>query len=143
MKLAFSVPGLPVAQPRQRTRVVAAGGRTFAQNYTPARDPVNAFKASIRLALASTYQGAPLQGPVALVVKLIFPRPQAMVWKSRPMPRALKTTKPDWDNCGKAISDALNGLAWVDDAQVAMSFVQKWIAAGDEQAHAEIEVETL
>lgn len=28
------------------------------------------------------------------------------------------TGKPDWDNTGKLISDALNGILWVDDAQV-------------------------
>lgn len=35
------------------------------------------------------------------------------------------TTKPDWDNVGKIVCDALNGLAWHDDAQVVEAFVEK------------------
>lgn len=33
--------------------------------------------------------------------------------------------KPDWDNIGKGISDALNGIAWKDDSQVYWSNVKK------------------
>ncbi len=28
------------------------------------------------------------------------------------------TKKPDWDNIGKIVTDALNGIAWHDDAQI-------------------------
>ena len=30
----------------------------------------------------------------------------------------IATKKPDWDNIGKAVSDALNGIAYKDDKQV-------------------------
>ena len=33
--------------------------------------------------------------------------------------------KPDWDNIGKLICDALNGVAYTDDAHVVMGGVQK------------------
>lgn len=57
--ITFTVPAVPVAQPRQRMRVVQThGGKTFAQNYTPVRDPVNAYKASCREAAANVYTGA-------------------------------------------------------------------------------------
>ena len=35
-------------------------------------------------------------------------------------------TRPDCDNCGKIILDALNGLAWTDDARVWELTVRKW-----------------
>ena len=35
------------------------------------------------------------------------------------------TVKPDWDNIGKIISDALNGIAYKDDAQVVSCTVEK------------------
>ena len=34
-------------------------------------------------------------------------------------------TKPDWDNIGKIIADALNGVAWHDDAQITQATVHK------------------
>ena len=36
------------------------------------------------------------------------------------------TFKPDWDNIGKLVSDALNGLAWKDDSQVVKADISKW-----------------
>ena len=35
------------------------------------------------------------------------------------------TKKPDWDNIGKLVTDALNGIAWHDDAQIVKSTVIK------------------
>jgi Holliday junction resolvase RusA-like endonuclease len=38
----------------------------------------------------------------------------------------------DWDNMGKSIGDALNGLCWHDDNQVVDGGVRKWVhAPGD------------
>ena len=34
-------------------------------------------------------------------------------------------TKPDWDNIGKIIADAFNGVAWHDDAQITQATVHK------------------
>ncbi len=141
--IQFTVPGLPVAQPRQRHRVVAAGGRTFTQNYTPKGDPVNTYKAAIQLAASVVYKTAPITGPVAVTLLFLFPRPKSMVWARRPMPRAHKATKPDIENVAKAVLDALTGQLWVDDAQVASLSVVKLIAAGDEQPHTFISIERL
>lgn len=33
--------------------------------------------------------------------------------------------KPDWDNAGKLVSDALNGIAYADDSQITLSTVRK------------------
>ncbi|MBQ7445956.1 MAG: RusA family crossover junction endodeoxyribonuclease [Clostridia bacterium] len=35
------------------------------------------------------------------------------------------TKKPDWDNIGKIVTDALNGIAWHDDAQIVDARVTK------------------
>lgn len=141
--ISFSVPGLPVAQPRQRHRIVAAHGRQFTQNYTPAKAPVNAFKAAVRDAAARVYGGPPLQGAIRLHLTFLFPRPKALIWKSRPMSRVPKVSKPDWDNLGKSVCDALTGLLWGDDAQVFCPWVEKWIAAGDEQPRTLVCVEEV
>ena len=36
------------------------------------------------------------------------------------------TTKPDWDNLGKLVSDALNGVAYDDDKRVVDARVRKF-----------------
>ena len=39
--------------------------------------------------------------------------------------QVVPVVKPDWDNVGKIICDALNGVAWNDDAQVTQATVRK------------------
>lgn len=35
------------------------------------------------------------------------------------------TKKPDWDNIGKIICDALNGIAYADDSQIVLGQMVK------------------
>ena len=37
--------------------------------------------------------------------------------------------KPDWDNVAKAITDSLNGIVYVDDAQIVSVYVSKRYSA--------------
>lgn len=140
----FTVPAVPVAQPRQRHRVVRThGGKVFAHNYTPTQDPVNAFKAAVQVAASKAYAGAPLQGPLSLSLLLLLPRPKSLCWKTRPMPRQYHQGRPDADNFAKSVKDALNQILWRDDGQISHLDVLKFIAAGDESPHAEIIVSKL
>ncbi len=34
--------------------------------------------------------------------------------------------RPDWDNIGKIVSDALNKLAYNDDSQIVTAYIEKW-----------------
>lgn len=143
-RINFSVPAIPIAQPRQRQRIInGKGGKSFASNYTPGKHPVNDFKAGVRMAACQAYQGAPLTGPLGVVVLLVFPRAKQQIWKTKPMPRLPHTKKPDFDNCAKAVLDALNGLLFMDDSQVCCAHIEKCIAAGDEQPHVQVTIETL
>lgn len=138
-QITFTIPAIPVAQPRQRHRIISTGGKNYAQNYTPTKHPVNAFKSTARMALQSVYTGPPLAGPVAMSVVFVFPRPSNRIWKTRPMPRERHAKKPDCENVLKSLQDALTGLAFVDDAQICeYRDVSKWIAAGHEQPHVEV-----
>lgn len=130
----IKVLAVPVAQPRQRTRVVATGGRTFTQNYTPTKHPVNSFKASVQEA-ASNVITEPLSGPVVLRAHFILPRPKSKTKKTLPNPRYASESKPDLDNLEKALMDALTGIAWRDDSQVYHKTTMKHVAAGDELPH--------
>ncbi len=74
----------------------------------------------------------PLEGPVALALAFRMPMPRS--WSKRRqgvMAGAPHTGKPDADNLAKAVMDALNGVAWVDDGQVCQLGVAKaWAPAG-------------
>lgn len=141
--IEFTVPAIPCAQPRQRHAVRQFAGKAVAVNYTPHTSPVVAFKASVRQSFAESYSGPPLDGPVRMRVLAVFPRTRAQIWKRRPMPRMRHTKKPDRDNLDKAVLDALEGLAFVNDCQVCAGAVEKWIAAGDEQPHVEVCIEQI
>jgi len=137
----ITVPGVPVAQPRQRFANI--GG--FVKNYTSARDPVNAFKAAVRIAWSNATNQAPLVGPVRLSIAFVLPRTQARpekvpkdLWGEG---RVVMPCRPDLDNLIKSVKDALNGLAWHDDGQVWRVTATKHYAAANEQPKAIITVE--
>lgn len=116
----FRVNAIPVAQPRQRHRIVNGAKGMFASNYTPKDDPVNAFKAQLRIA-AQQAGITPLEGPLSVTLWCYFPRPKGHYRKSgdvKPKAPAFKVSKPDHDNLAKSICDALNAIAWQDDAQI-------------------------
>lgn len=135
MRIEFKVPSVPVAQPRQRHRVAFVKGKPMAMSYTPAKDPVNSFKAAVQMACQAAYRGPVIEGAVTFRMTAVFPRPTNKIWKTRPMPREPKLSKPDGDNLQKSVQDALNGVLWRDDSQVWDGGCVKVIAAGNEQPH--------
>lgn len=139
--LTLTVPGVPTAQPRQRHRVVTAGGRTFASNYTPTRNPVNAFKAAIALACQAQYHGQLLECPVAVSMQFNFPRPQRLLKKSSPFDVIQHASRPDVENVAKAVLDALTGVLWVNDSQVWSLDCRKFYAARTDSPHTWIQAE--
>ena len=143
--IVFVVQSEPVPQPRQRHKAIALpNGRIMVQNYVPKDHPVHEFKKAVVRAARSAYAGDPIRGPVALELELVFPRPRALVWKRRPMPRAWYEGAADADNVAKAVMDPLtDAQIWVDDRQVTRLTVEKWTAAGDEQPHVRVTITPL
>lgn len=87
--------------------------------YVPADAPVRAWKDAIRVAARNELRRSGLEapfaaeGPVRVTVTFRFcqgTKRQRNRWH---------TSRPDVDNVVKALCDALNGIAWTDDAQVA------------------------
>ena len=123
--VAFSVECIPVAQPRQRHAIIAGHVR----NYLPNKHPVQQFKHEVRQAFAAKRPaGWDVRAPVEVRLVFSFPRPASKTKKRGENPPYPKTGKPDADNLAKAVLDALNGLAWNDDSQVAVLYVAKWVA---------------
>lgn len=119
MNFTFVVPGEPVPWARARTN----GKR----HYT---DPkVATYKRTVAaVAQACMHPRKPHSGPVVLEMRAVLPIPAS--WSAKRRAAALEGLeapgkKPDWDNLGKAVSDALNGVVYVDDAQVVRASVEK------------------
>lgn len=103
--------------------------------------PIAEFKATVKHAAALAYSGPPLEGPLVVNVLAVFPRPKLP--KKFGTGRLPHIKKPDRDNLDKAVLDALKGIIFADDKQACDGRIQKVIAAGDEQPHVEITIETL
>ena len=119
MAITFSVPGDPVPQPRPR--VSTAGG--FARAYVPAKHPVHAYRAGI--AAAARQAGLSETGdPLNVVIDAVFARPKSHLTKAGLKASAPKLPRPDVDNLGKAVLDALQDVIG-DDTCVARLVVEK------------------
>jgi len=105
------VPGKPIALPRQRHRIIKGKhGKLFVQTYTPANGPAAQWKRLIGR-MAKTMWQQPLDGPLQINLEFVFQvKSKSQKWR-------IKT--PDVDNLAKLVLDALNGIAYHDDKQVA------------------------
>ena len=119
MAITFSVPGDPVPQPRPR--VSTAGG--FARAYVPAKHPVHAYRQAV--AAAARAAGLTETGdPLNVVIDAVFGRPKSHMNKSGVKPTAPTLPRPDVDNIGKAVLDALQDVIG-DDTNVSRLVVEK------------------
>ncbi len=109
--IEFVIPGEAV--PFART-----GGGKNTPRFTPKRQRDH--MGVVKLFCQSAMRGAvPIEGPVELSINAVYLRPKA---RRRAM---WKTSRPDADNLSKLIKDALNTVAWRDDAQVCSLHVWK------------------
>ncbi len=141
--LKFVVPSEPIAQPRQKHRIIspkAEDKRPFVHVYVPESHRVHKFKAMVALSARQLIGSDKFTGPVSVYLKFVMPRPKHKLRKTKPNPRYAHTGKPDIDNLQKSVFDALNQIAWDDDSQVAEVVATKTVAAGNEKSHLTIEI---
>lgn len=117
------IPGEPMG--KQRPRVTKHG------TYTP-KKTVN-YENLVQLAFINEYKHhKPIEGPIKMNIRAYFQIPQsASKAKKTSMERnnIRPTKRPDWDNVGKIITDALNGLAYQDDKQIVSCTVEKYYSS--------------
>ncbi len=112
----FIVPGDPQGKGRPRTN------RKTGKTYTPPE--TRNYERLIRecYVISGGSMLFPKGSPVRLQVVAYYAMPESLAkWKRRAVEEgavAYVTKKPDFDNIAKVVADALNGLAYHDDAQV-------------------------
>ena len=129
----FSVAGVPVAKGRPRFSRVGNYVRTF----TPKKSA--AFEDRVRLCADAAGVDYLQDGPVAVHVLAYWPM-RGQPRKREPRPECWKTTKPDSDNLLKGCLDAMNGVCYRDDAQVAKASVEKRHCRQDDPQGARVEI---
>lgn len=103
-------------------------------HYTPAKTKAAEEEIGIRVWVAM--EGAdPIDGPVSMTIQAVYRPPSS--WSKKRQKAAIegqwpKVTKPDTDNIAKLVCDALNGIAYRDDALIADLSVGKNYGAADE-----------
>ena len=110
--IEFFIPGLPIAKARPKFAVI----KGVARAYTPAKTKTYENMVAIygRKAIAE-----PLNGP--LVIELTFTLPIAASTSKKRAAELLNSPhiqKPDLTNLVKSVEDGLNGIAYIDDAQI-------------------------
>lgn len=121
--IAFEVPGPVVGKGRPRAFRLGNGIRM----HTPAKTA--SYENLVTMCASQAMAGrAPLAGPVEVRLSLYVSPPES--WSKKKRAEALNgeikpTTKPDVDNCIKAVADACNGVVWLDDKQITTVTVTK------------------
>lgn len=120
MTLNFTIPGEPVGKARPRI----GKGHT----YTP--EKTTNYEALVKSMYYNKYQGYKLQGPLKIIIHAVMCMPKSArksnkKFESMCKGEILPVKKPDWDNIGKIITDALNKIAYDDDSQIVHATVIK------------------
>ena len=129
------VSGTPVAKPRPKAWYNKKSGRMH--HYYKSGKEIKGFENYLRSKAENVFF-RPLTGPVELYVKFYMPRPKRLIWKTKAMPECWCDKRPDVDNMLKSVTDALNGVAWLDDGQISHVRAKKLYHPGNEGPRTEI-----
>lgn len=130
--LQFSIGGRPEAKGRPRFHARIVGEPAAPRAIVSVTTPAQTRAAEIYLAWEFKRRfrhHVPWTGPIMLRFTAVFEIPES--WTKAQRAAALRgevyhTARPDKDNIEKLISDALNGLAFVDDAQLQGGGVKRY-----------------
>lgn len=97
--------------------------------YTPAT--TTSYEDFIKLVYRQNYGAEMFPKGVPLDIRIRaycpIPKSDTLTVRAKKMTGAIRpTVKPDWDNIGKIVADALNKIAYYDDAQIVDSQTRKF-----------------
>lgn len=127
MYAQFTIYGPPQGKARARTVRNRATGKTM--SYTPEKTAVyeNLVRMEYQAQCKDTWFTAQME--ISAVIEAYYPIPASISEKRKELMRCganCPTKKPDCDNIAKVILDALNGIAYRDDAQIVTLIVHKF-----------------
>lgn len=128
MVITFTVPGEPQGKARAKTVRLKNG---MSHSYTP--EKTANYENWVRVCYQQA-NGKMMDAPCfTFHIEAIYGIPKSYSKKKQEQARLgllRPTKKPDWDNIGKVVCDALNGIAWKDDSLVVEGSISKFF--GDE-----------
>lgn len=129
MNVKFVIPGVPKGKERHRSVWNKSTGKMIF--YTPAQTAT--YERLIRQCYHAAAQAenrfAPTERPLRVEIDAYFaiPKSGTKTMHSLMYENVLRPAKkPDWDNIGKIICDALNGIAYGDDSQIVEAVCRKY-----------------
>lgn len=129
MTIEFSVTGVPQPRGSKKAMPNRAGGRPLMVDDNPRSKP---WMATVASEAALAMKGRPLfGGPLKLSAVFWFPRPKShyRTGKNAHIRRddapMVHSNKPDCDKLIRAVGDAMTGVVYRDDSQLAALDVQK------------------
>ena len=134
-KIKFIIPGEPEGKGRHRT--TKTGG-----TYTPPKTA--RYERFIQRQYNLTCNDEKtITGACGVDIRAYYRIPASATKKKRAAMLAgdiRPTKKPDVDNIAKVVLDALNGIAYKDDAQIVSQSIEKWYS---DTPHVEVEIYEL
>ena len=110
MSVYIDIPMKPT--PKGRPRMTRSG-----HTYTP--DKTRAAEVVVKRDAQDAMGNATVpSGPVRVIIQLTFKQAKSNKTSEH-------TQRPDADNCAKLVTDALNGVAYLDDSQIVRLEVEK------------------
>lgn len=136
MIIVFTIPGEPVA--KGRPKFTKAG-----HTYTPPKTV--AYENLVKLCYKQKYSGKCFSDNAQLSVEvkayMSIPKSKPKKWQAEAQEDVIRPTKrPDTDNILKIIQDALNGVAYRDDAQIVESICEKYYS---DKPRVEVRIEEI
>ena len=115
-------------KPKQSAKFAKMG--KFVKSYQPKKVVQNERNIRTQIISQLPKDFVPFKGALAMTVHYVFPPLKSMskkVLKQVDEGTLYKTTRPDLDNLAKSLLDAMNGVVFIDDAQVVyMSLTKKY-----------------
>lgn len=136
----FRVLGQPVGKGRART----VNRHGFVQSFTP--EKTRNYEARVKEAYLNANGEMFPDIPLGARITAYFEVPKSYSKKKQAACRSgeIKPTgKPDLDNIGKLVLDALNGVAFKDDSRVCSLFIDKWYASEHNEPGLSVQIFTL
>ena len=122
MNICLTIPGPPVGKQRARTFYDPRVRRIVSKN----PDKTVNYEALVKQIFAAKYPDfVPMPGPARMILSIYLMPSKETQGKLKKGVKVYPTIRPDISNILKAIEDALNGLAYIDDKQIISVYAEK------------------